>query len=71
MKTLISKTFNAIVIIICTFILGISVPMIVSILLLLLTPITFADCTNSVPFWLFTVIGTIISASYIDHVLKE
>jgi hypothetical protein len=71
MKTLISKTFNAIVIIICTFILGISIPMIVSVLLSLLTPATFADCTNSVPFWLFTVIGTIISAIYINHVLKE
>jgi hypothetical protein len=71
MKTLISKTFNAIVIIICTFILGISVPMIVSILLLLLTPATFADCTNSVPFWLFTVIGTIISGVYVNNILED
>jgi ABC-type polysaccharide transport system permease subunit len=71
MKTLISKTFNAIVIIICTLMLGISVPMIVSILLSLLTPATFVDCTNSVPFWLFTIIGTIISGVYVNNILED
>ena len=69
MKNLIKTVFNSLLILISISILGISIPLIVSLFISILTPATFLDCSVSVPFWLFTVIGWIVSAVYVNDVL--
>lgn len=71
MKNLINKVFNTILILLSITILGIFIPLIVSFFISILTPATFADCTISIPFWLFTIIGWIISAAYVNDVITE
>lgn len=71
MKHLINKVFYAILILLSITILGISVPIMVSLLLTLLTPASFEQCTTSVPFWLITIIGWFISAFYVNDLITE
>jgi len=68
---LINKVTDALVILTAIFILGIFVPIAFSILLTIFSDTTFNECTMSVPFWIFTVIGVVISACYISHLIEE
>lgn len=67
MKNLFNKTVFAIVILLCTFILGISPCMIISTFIVIITDATFQDCIISVPFILFSVVGIIISSICINE----
>jgi hypothetical protein len=71
MKNLIKTVFNSLLILISISILGISIPLIVSLFISILTPATFLDCSVSVPFWLFTVIGWIISTVYVNEIITD
>jgi hypothetical protein len=71
MKNLIKTVFNSLLILISISILGISIPLIVSLFISILTPATFLDCSVSVPFWLFTVIGWITSAVYVNDIITD
>jgi tryptophan-rich sensory protein len=71
MKNLINKTFNTLLILLSISILGIFIPLIVSFFISILTPATFLDCSTTVPFWLFTVIGWIASAVYVNDIITD
>ncbi len=72
MKTInriIEDVFHAMVIILCVVTLGIFVPIIASLLFsILITSVTFQDCLNSVPFWIATMIGILISSVYLGEI---
>ncbi len=71
MKNLIKTVFNSLLILISISILGISIPLIVSFFISILTPATFLECSVSVPFWLFTVIGWVISTVYVNEIITD
>ncbi len=71
MKHLLKKLFFALVVLLSIFILGIFVPMIISIFISIVTNATLQDCIQTVPFILFCVIGNIISACYISIQLEN
>ena len=72
MKNLISKTVEAFLIIGIVFVLGLLVPMLVTTLVVVFTKETFNNIIGtSVIFWLFTIIGWIISAIFVDNKISE
>ena len=71
MKNLLNKTAIAILILLCIIVLGLVVPITLTIVLKIITPISWIDCTTSVPFWICTVIGWLVSAIYINEVIKD
>lgn len=70
MKTLLNKSFYAIVTLLCTFIIGITPSMIVSLFIVITTNVTLQDCITTVPFVLFSAIGIFISVFYINESMK-
>lgn len=71
MKHLLKKLFFALVVLLSIFILGIFVPMIISIFISIVTDATLTDCIQTVPFVLFSIIGFICSAIYINEQVKD
>jgi len=71
MKHLLKKLLFALVVLLSIFILGIFVPMIISLFIIITTEATLIDCIQTVPFILFSVIGCIISGLYISHELEN
>ena len=71
MKKLINQVFYALICLTSIFILGIFIPVMISLFATLSTPATFVDCTTSVPFWIFTIIGWFVSAIYVNDILTE
>lgn len=69
MKRLFQKTFLAIVTMICVFILGILPCTIVSLIIVITTDTSMEECVVTVPFVLFTIIGTMISCIYINEIV--
>ena len=68
-KRVVEDVFHAMAIILCVVTLGIFVPIIASLLFsILITSVTFQDCLNSVPFWIVTVIGILISSVYLGEI---
>lgn len=63
---LLIKFFNALIYLICSFILGILLPFIVSCIIILNTDLTFTNCFLSIPFILFSLIGIVISSIYLS-----
>lgn len=71
MKNLFNKTTFAIAILLCVFILGITPAMIISLFITITTEATMQDCITTVPFILFSVIGNIISAIFINEEITK
>lgn len=72
MQTAMTSTVKLIVIMLCIILSGIAVPFIISVIISgLSSSITLEDCTVSVPFWLFSVIGMICSMIYISEEIKD
>lgn len=71
MKHLLKKLFFALVVLLSIFILGIFVPMIISIFISMLTDVTLQDCIQTVQFVLFSMVGTFWSSIYIIHQVKD
>jgi len=71
MKHLLKKLLFALVILLSMFILGIFVPMIISLFITMVTESTLADCVKTAPFILFSITGNICSAIYINEQLKD
>ena len=71
-KRVVEDVFHAMAIILCVVTLGIFVPIIASLLFsILITSVTFQDCLNSVPFWVATVIGILVSSVYLSEVTNQ
>jgi len=71
MKKLIDQVLSTLVILTSIIVLGIFIPLIVSVFISILTPATFVDCTTSVPFWLVTIIGWFGASAYINDLITE
>ena len=71
MKNLINKVFNTLLILLSISILGIFIPLIVSLFISILTPATFLECTTTIPFWLFTIFGWIIFTVYVNEIITD
>lgn len=67
MKHLLKKLFFALVVLLSIFILGMFVPIIISIFITITTDATLQDCIQTVPFILFSVIGVIIAGCYVNE----
>ena len=71
MKQLLKKTFEAIIILITIFLLGILIPTITSLYIVIFNnDITMTMCTNSEIFWISTIIGWCIALLHINTCLK-
>lgn len=68
--TLLLRTIEFIFIVVCAAIIGLTVPVTISIVLDLLTPISFLECTSFAFFWVFSTAGFCVALFYIDDVLK-
>lgn len=67
MKNLINKSLEAILILLIVFILGLFVPMLITTLVVTFTKTTYNEVfTSSVVFWIFTVIGWVCSAIFVN-----
>jgi len=65
-KRVVEDVFHAMAIILCVVTLGIFVPIIASLLFsILITSVTFQDCVDSVPFWIFTMVCILITSVYL------
>jgi hypothetical protein len=62
-----SKFLEALVVLITIFLLGISVPMIVSCFIAIFTEVTVSQCVSSEIFWFLSFVGVVISGIYINH----
>jgi hypothetical protein len=71
MKNLVNKILHTMVILFSIVCLGIFIPLIISILISILTPATFVDCTTSVPFWIVSIIGWFGASAYINDLITE
>lgn len=71
MKTFINNILFALLILFAIFILGMTPSMLVSILISVTTDATFQDCVITVPFWIFTFIGWITSAVYVNEEVNK
>jgi len=67
MKNVLKQTFLAILVLLCVFLLGITPCMIISIFIAIVSEATLSDCIQTVPFILFSVLGIIVSACYINE----
>ena len=70
MKTILEKTLEAILVLLCIFILGMFPSTFVSIVASIFTDVTFSDCVEFPPFWIVSLLGWVIAGGYIDHVIK-
>lgn len=71
MKQLLKKTFEAIIILITIFLLGILIPTITSLYIVIFNnDITMTMCTNSEIFWISTIIGWCIALVYVNECTK-
>jgi len=71
MKHIITKTFEALLILLSVFILGMFIPFITSLIIVLTTDITITDFTTFGPFWFFVVVGWCIAACYLNEEIKN
>ena len=71
MKQLLKKTFEAIIILITIFLLGILIPTITSLYIVIFNnDVTMTMCTNSEIFWISTIIGWCIALAYVNECTK-
>jgi len=69
---LIKKTIEAFMILGIIFVMGLFVPMLISLFVVIFTSATFESIiSEGVVFWLFTVIGWFLSAFFVNDALKE
>jgi len=72
MKTFIINILFTFVIITSVLVLGIFIPLIISLFLSIISEsVSFEGCVISVPFWFFTLIGCLTSSFYVNDLLKE
>ncbi len=69
-KNLIKEVLLAVIVLISGVILGFTIPTTISFIIAILTEFTFIECTSSVIFWVFSLIGTAGGYCYINHVNK-
>jgi hypothetical protein len=69
---IIKKTGEAIVILLTVFFLGLLIPMLITTLcVIFVADATYAEAMNSVPFWLFTIVGWVIAGCYINEQVNK
>lgn len=71
MKNLFEKVGIAFIALISIIALGLLVPMLVSTFVVLTTSSTLEQCVTSVPFWIFTILGWIISGIYVNESITD
>ena len=69
MKILLSKISETFVILLSIFTLGLFIPLLTAIFVAITTTATISQGVSSVPFWIFTIIGWIVSACYINYIV--
>jgi len=68
----ITTAIKAMVIVLCVIVMGMFIPMTISVLAsLLVNVVKFQECIMSVPFWLFTLIFTVISGIIVGEELNK
>ncbi len=70
-KHLVKEILSAIIVLISGIILGLTIPVTLSALIALLTDFSFIQCTSSILFWVFSILGTVGGYSYINHIMKD
>lgn len=71
MKTIIKKTFFALVVLLSIFILGIFIPTLLSLFVVVTnSSVTLNDAFTSQPFWLLCIFGMICSTVYINSQVR-
>lgn len=71
MKTIVNKTLEALIILSCIIILALFVPLIISLILIISTDVTFINCVTSTPLILLTIAGILIASIYVNDVVTR
>lgn len=71
MKKTLNALITGILVLLSIFLLGIFLPILTSLVLILTTDTSSQDCITSTPFWLFSILGWSIAATYINEELKK
>lgn len=71
MKKTLNALITGILVLLSIFLLGIFIPILTSLLLIITSNTSTQDCITSLPFWLFTIVGWIIAAIYVNDELKK
>lgn len=69
MKKLLNQVVIALVAMLSVIILGLFIPMLVSLFVIACTETTLSDAVTCVPFWIFTILGWILGSFYVNDVL--
>lgn len=65
-KTLLITTFNVLLYIMCSLIIGFFLPIVISLISSISNNIEFTDCIDNPIFWVFSVIFTIAASFYLN-----
>ena len=71
MKKLLQTTVNAMIVLLSVFLLGIFLPLLVSIFLMSMGVLSGQECVSSNPFWYFSIIGWIFAALYVNIQVRK
>ena len=72
MKKLINKVLEATLILLSILFLGMLIPTVIGMFIYFTTRITFVECfTHNYAFWSFSIVGCMISGSYIYYLVVE
>jgi hypothetical protein len=71
MINLINKFIEALLVLLSIFVLGIFIPLLISIIVTLTTNATVVDCITFPAFWIISFIGWIIATVYINDVVNK
>ena len=71
MKTIIIKTLEGLLVLLSIFVLGIFVPLLISLFIIITTDTLLQECIQTAPFFLFTIIGWIVSSVYINEIINR
>lgn len=72
MKNLFKRTIELVQVVLIVFFLGLLIPILISTIVVLNTKATFGEIiSESVIFWIFTIIGWILAAIFVDMCFDE
>jgi len=71
MRYVIAKVLEAWVVLISIVVLGMTIPMSISIFISIMNDMPISWCIQTVPFWLFSVIGMFVSCWYIGKIYED
>jgi len=70
-QKLFTDTLNAVAVILCTFILGLTAPLFTVLIICALSSATLVQCVETVPFMVMVTISLVIAAIWMNEYVRE